>query len=1330
MAIEEELSLNVSAAIDAIGQMAQNLQDALTGFFVAFDDALKQLSASSIPLNFEAEMEGGQAQAFQDQEEVQILANDADASGAASDIESAIGGVEPSFTASVDGDASGLQSSIQTATEIDESPELVVNVGLDQGAAQADADNLRDKIEEPIVATLEVDGAEQIDGVAQAVQEIADGAESATDSLTGTGDATEKVADGASKAAEETKKAGDEAKSLEDKWQAVAVVSAQGATAFLAAIAGSTAALAASAIESEGVLVGFNQQLGALAPRLLNENIGDLNMNLAELAQYLGSSDEAALGVSQRFALMGQTAGATNDQIAEANSNLFSVAAAIRSVNPAMGTLDEIANRLTTGFQRGGTALARLGLTISTEEIRVRAAEMTMKGMNAEFTRFELAAAGAQLAAERFGPQIKENVEKALENPIIALARFREIIGDTLETIGKPLIAPFLEYFEKSIPFITGFSELLANITVSALPLLGAAFDSIGPIILEILDSFQEFGENLEPLFESLGDTVRRFAQVISEVLPAITAVIDFSLNAIVGTLKLFADLLNGLNPVLTTVAVSAAAAGYALKGLIPLISANPVLAAAAAFTVLAGAIYQSLTAADSAPKPFEEFVESILANVSSIELLSNALDGYEGKLAEFIATEKLLADTDIVSALAEVGLSADFLARSATEGITGIRKVLAALASSGEITIKTVNKVGQYVDLTADEIAGLTNEEVELALATTAADGAAGKIIGTFNDLQNQSNDTAKAILNESVATGVLDSAIVEAAKTANTDAVTGFVNYRRALEQATAATAELRAEQLNQPDVQAEFKQLAENVKRLQIEAALGALTLENYGRAMEETGLSSEFLENLISDVTEEVQTLSSTVAESIPSLVDSFSALGDEGVTTESILSSFEKSLAATDQWTNKLIEYANTGKTALLQIAASIGPERTALLTSGYSIDEQNLNDHLQRLLLAETKARVDAEVASKIWFIAQRGLFTGNYDTLRAVLAEKAFFGPLTREDVDNAINEINEGGPEVAAAVTAAGGSAQDAWRAAIGRAIPGDADYKPFVSDLDNLKTEGEEKGGEAGAATGEAIINSAAEAIQQGSPEVAAAIVGNYAAANEQVLNQARSLGTNAGREIVSASATEVRNNQVNLVAAINGILINSVDSTREATLFLGFFIAGGIGRGIFDQRNLIGSEIVNAFTYIVENYSDEADLTGWYLGDALSEGLKRGLRDSASSVAEIAAQIIRDAEIAAKDEAESDSPSKVWERLGRDLVSGLTNGLRNSSFLASNAAAGVINQATPAAAAAGGNNISISVPVTISGNVDPALGTEIGGRAAAEISRVLRLEAMVS
>ena len=414
---------------------------------------------------------------------------------------------------------------------------------------------------------------------------------------------------------------------------------------------------------------------------------------------------------------------------------------------------------------------------------------------------------------------------------------------------------------------------------------------------------------------------------------------------------------------------------------------------------------------------------------------------------------------------------------------------------------------------------------------------------------------------------------------------------------------------------------------------------------------------------------------------------------------------------------------------ILKVVAELGPQQGLILLGAYQGQEDQLANHLRNMAAAEQAAlQATREVAVLNW-LAIRGVTGAAAEQVVQELESKLTLADATETNILAAVDKVRETQPQLESAFKDVGAGATDALT----------------VGSAEELA----EKGAELNAAV-EAVWTGAGGVAETASRIAAEAGVNKF---NEIIasgfLNDATAFAiagrvagffSNAGLNVGYAFGDGVRFGYLFQEASIVGTIRLSVNnvyfSIFNDAIKAGENIAAALVGGMIKEFRYVKDDgiLVEEFLALLNSMAYIVAVESYYLGEnigvSLISGIRNALVNGSSAVVRAAKKIIADAEQAAKDEAESDSPSKVWERLGRDLVSGLTNGLNNSSFLASNAAAGVIDRASPVSQAVGGNNISITVPVTISGNADPALGGEIGRRAAAEISRMMRLEARVS
>jgi hypothetical protein len=1330
VAIEEDLSLNIEDALAAIDKMADGLQNALTAFFAAFNDAVQQLGQAAIPLQFQTEIEGGVQGAFQENQDVTIQAGDGDATGAASAIEGDLSDIQGDAVLTVDGEDVGLSSTVQEGLDPGDPPEVVFDVNADTSEAQSNVSDLEQGVQA-------VDSSLQ--DAASSSENLAQSSDVAASSMENVAAKTDEAAEGTKKLANENEKAAESAEKLSDQTEAVAaaaVFAAKGVASVLAAALATATGLFTAAVKAESALVGFNQQLGSMAAQVSKIDAAGLNIELAQLAQNLGSDDEAALQASQRFALLGQTSGATADEIAKANSNLFAIAANIRSVNPSVGELGQIAGTLSNALAQGGRAAQRFGLNLSATEIRLKASEMTGKSVTSQFSRFELAAAGAALGVEQFGDSIQRNVEDALKNPEIALSRFRQIFSDTLEELGKPFIVPFLELIELGLPVILKATEIFSTLANAAIPGVQAAADAaVGPV-MNLLETLLAAAAGFSESFDAIGFAFAEAVEAAEPFLLVIGELISYFATGLADVLTVVAGLLGGLIDVFGETAIVIYAVYRAAKTLDAFLLAAPGLGTwTRILGLLAAGIVTLIGVVNQSPEPLKGFESSLADAEKQTLLVADSVDFLNGELEEFIKQKEVLSDNDLVAALSEIGITVDDFTSMINGGTEGLREFMMVTAAMNVQDWAYYTVGGERVELTAEKISELSEAQLLSAFRTRNTSGAMNLLADDLDRLQKSTEETKRRELERTIALNGLTSAQRDQLYSMATNAA-GVVDYDLALRVAADTirkkNQEEEARRITSGEAAEAERNLAEETRRFALLLAEGTISLEDYTYALHTTSLDAEEAEGIIRSLAEAMNEFVDGAVERVPSVAEAFADLGPEK-TAQSLIDSFQTQIDATNRWNEEMVRLRSEGQSNILRVVAELGPEQGLLLLSQYANNEKQLEEHLANMAAAEfLSAMATRQVAVENWLFLQG--ITGDgaqavVDELRQTLA----LGPATEENILEAIDAVRENSPEYAAEFENMSESATDALT----------------VGSAEELRAKAEE-------------LNGAIRATWEGAGGVAEAASAVAAQAGVQKFNSIVSSGfldgptvqtilvrtstffSTSGLSVGTAFGESIRMGFLMQVPSITNAIINSLNTSSQAAFTtakrLGWQIGEKLIEGIVDHIRIAGafgsvtSEIRSLLDIAGSNGAAYANIVGINIGSSMVNGLVNTIRSGSTAVSSAARQIIANAEAAAKAEAESDSPSKVWERLGRDLVSGLSKGLSDSSRIAESAASGVIGKTNEQGIGSGGTSISISVPVTVSsgmtGQDGRLIGSEVGRAVSAEIMSRLRMEARVS
>lgn len=239
-------------------------------------------------------------------------------------------------------------------------------------------------------------------------------------------------------------------------------------------------ALSAAAAEER-----FNRLTGEMGSEISQVNVGSLNTDLRDLAITLGSDDEALLEASASLFTFAKNAGLADAPAAEFTETVAALAARAVALNPSLGQVSDVIPLMSRGLATGGRFAQRFGIELSRADIAARAAENAARGLGDGVSVTSLQLAGAQLASEKYGDSLQEDIAKGAENPIIQQRRLREEINNLIEAAGQPIVMPILELMEESQPAVGAFATALGELTAAALPSLIQLLEaSVGPLEL------------------------------------------------------------------------------------------------------------------------------------------------------------------------------------------------------------------------------------------------------------------------------------------------------------------------------------------------------------------------------------------------------------------------------------------------------------------------------------------------------------------------------------------------------------------------------------------------------------------------------------------------------------------------------------------------------------------------------------------------------------------------------------------------------------------------------------------------------------------------------
>lgn len=224
--------------------------------------------------------------------------------------------------------------------------------------------------------------------------------------------------------------------------------------------------------------------------------------------------------------------------------------------------------------------------------------------------------------------------------------------------------------------------------------------------------------------------------------------------------------------------------------------------------------------------------------------------------------------------------------------------------------------------------------------------------------------------------------------------------------------------------------------------------------------------------------------------------------------------------------------------------------------------------------------------------------------------------------------------------------------------------------------------------------------AAVVSQQSPEIGAPLIAALKANTQEQLNE---------WNVQIVNQQDYLNESNAAIAAATPVIAGSAGTM--GTLAASRFDAGvkgmapaaqiaiGSTAGVMDQSSsILGSP---------------AHIAGLTVGSQMGAGIYRGLHAWADDIADEAARIVRDAEAAAREEARSASPSRLFAELGGDLAAGVAVGMREDTPLVVREAEMIVQRAAAAAAPTPPTSIDPIVNVSVNPRVEVPAGVGSGG-----------------
>lgn len=477
----------------------------------------------------------------------------------------------------------------------------------------------------------------------------------------------------------------------------------------------------------------FNRTFGDTADVVNQVKVGDLDQSLASLNLQLGSSTSQVRNALSSFAQLGQAGDLTAPQIATTSSELEALAARAVALNPALGSVGDVAEQLGTRLARGGRFAAQFGLALKPEEIKAAAVEMF--GLKDSFNQAELTAAAAEVATKKYGGTLKETIDEGTKSPIIQLRQISAEFSKFTTALGVPLIAPIFEIMRGAQPIFEAAARAVGLLIQALLPVGTAILDAFEPLLSGVFGTIGDVLAVLTPVFTTLGT-------VVSSLLKPALSALDPLLAAIV---DLFQSITTAIEPTLAaliplgeflgkTLGFFAEGAALALGAVVTVLARivdfiAPILQYLSPLGLLAKAFGDTGDAATEGAKKVEAFNNVVTGSAKGFDDTRDALNKYNADFATFVTSQSEFAkDPVVLQALRRTGIEMDTLRQQLNNGAKGFQEFVARGVESGQIKIKI-----DGVDATGAKVRSLTGDVGNLLNASNVLVLAGGDLANSF---------------------------------------------------------------------------------------------------------------------------------------------------------------------------------------------------------------------------------------------------------------------------------------------------------------------------------------------------------------------------------------------------------------------------------------------------------------------------------------------------------------------------------------------------------------------------------------------------------------------
>lgn len=727
-----------------------------------------------------------------------------------------------------------------------------------------------------------------------------------------------------------------------------------------------TAGLFGEAVKAQGAEDRLSSAFGVLAGSIETVNVGNLNEDLVKLAASLGTTESDIKNSAATLQQFGINAGFSGEQAAHTTEEFIALAARAVALNPALGSVSDVADTMATRLARGGRFAQALGISLTAAEINAAALAATGKEVATDLTVYEKAAAAADLATQKYGDTLRQVIEEGTANPILRLRALRAEFTNAIETIGQPLVAPIFNLLETSLPLATSLATGFAGAIEALLPIINALVSTIALIPTPALAAGVAFATLFTALRAIVGlEVLQNFFAGLIAILQASTIAEE---EEVASTLALASAQAEG------AAATAAFAAAQLAAGEASQLAAEAEAEAAVA-TSLVNPIVAALTLA------YIVYTAAVNDNKDARNRASKDTKDATTALTDYTRSVK--------DSIVEVNKSSD-----------ATKKLATGLADSG-----------QTIDgFAAAQLRGsaATEQFIALTLAGAKASGESAKellILQTFLEEQVAANQAgAKAALDNAVAQQFLTKAQRDGAIKTNT-AKDGTVDYIAALND---LNPKLRAASSAEDDKAAADKAAADAQVKLSTDTAAFASTLvdlagkhndvafalagveaathptagaiealalttdkaklsnEQYAAIAAKLGTDAGTLTATLQAVAAETNAFADAVISKLPSVDDAISGLGKNATPTE-LIKTLKEQEDNVNGFVFRIQALIDEGNVALAQKLAAAGPEIGGGLAKAFLDGEPGLRTAANAQVITTQGALDNAKAAADRW---------------------------------------------------------------------------------------------------------------------------------------------------------------------------------------------------------------------------------------------------------------------------------------------------------------------------------------------------------------------------